>query len=160
MGLAIAASASFSQQAPAAPLLLQHPSLSATQVAFDYAGEIWTVPREGGIARRLVSGQRQNAKPIFSPDGTQIAFTGIYDGNIDVYVPEGVNVDVTGLTLFGHRRDWGNDATAHDAPTITVRAAGVFGTIDIWRVPAAMHDATRRDVIRHLEGKPPRQLPS
>jgi hypothetical protein len=33
--------------------------------------------------------------------------------------------------LFGHRRDWGNDATAPDAPTITVRAAGVFGTIDI-----------------------------
>src|SRR6201996_4101227 len=80
-------------------------------------------------------------------------------GNIDVYVPEGVNVDVTGLTLVGHRRDWGSDATAPDAPTITVRAAGVFGTIDIWRVPATMHDATRRDVIRHLEGKPP-QLPS
>ena len=38
--------------------------------------------------------------------------------------------------------------------------AQVFGTIDIWRVPATMHDATRRDVIRHLEGKPPRQLPS
>jgi Domain of unknown function (DUF1707)/Cell wall-active antibiotics response 4TMS YvqF len=81
-------------------------------------------------------------------------------GNIDVYVPEGVNVDVTGLTLFGHRRDWGDDATALDAPTITVRAAGVFGTIDIWRVPATMHDATRGDVIRHLEGRPPRQLPS
>jgi Domain of unknown function (DUF1707)/Cell wall-active antibiotics response 4TMS YvqF len=81
-------------------------------------------------------------------------------GNIDVYVPEGVNVDVSGLTLSGHRRDWGNDVTAPDAPTINVRAAGVFGTIDIWRVPATMHDATRRDVIRHLEGLPPRQLPS
>jgi hypothetical protein len=79
-------------------------------------------------------------------------------GNIDVYVPEGVNVDVSGLTLFGHRRDWGNDVTAPDAPTINVPAAGVFGTIDIWRVPATMRDATRRDVIRHLEGLPPRQL--
>jgi hypothetical protein len=82
-------------------------------------------------------------------------------GNIDVYAPAGVNVDVSGLTLFGHRRDWGNDVTAPDAPTINVQAAGVFGTIDIWRVPATMHDATRRDAIRHLEGKPPpRQLPS
>jgi Cell wall-active antibiotics response 4TMS YvqF len=72
-------------------------------------------------------------------------------GNIDVYIPEGVNVDVTGVTLSGHRRDWGNDVTVPNAPTITVRAAGVFGTIDIWRVPATMHDATHRDVIRYLE---------
>jgi len=40
-----------------APLLLQHPSLSATQIAFDYGGEIWTVPRVGGRALRLVTGE-------------------------------------------------------------------------------------------------------
>jgi tricorn protease len=68
------------------PLLLQHPSLSATQIAFDYAGEIWTVSRGGGEAERLVSGQLRNSRPVFSPDGSQIAFTGIYDGNADVYV--------------------------------------------------------------------------
>jgi hypothetical protein len=28
-------------------------------------------------------------------------------GNIDVYVPEGVNVDVSGLTVFGHLRERG-----------------------------------------------------
>jgi Domain of unknown function (DUF1707)/Cell wall-active antibiotics response 4TMS YvqF len=37
-------------------------------------------------------------------------------GNIDVYVPAGVTVDVSGLTLFGHRRDWGNDVTAPRRP--------------------------------------------
>jgi tricorn protease len=68
------------------PRLFQHPSLSATAIAFDYAGEIWIVPRAGGEARRLVTGQLRNARPIFSPDGTQVAFTGIYDGNTDVYV--------------------------------------------------------------------------
>jgi predicted membrane protein len=25
-------------------------------------------------------------------------------GNVDIYVPEGINVDVGGLTVFGHRR--------------------------------------------------------
>ena len=66
--------------------MLQHPSLSRTQIAFDYAGEIWVVGREGGDARRLVTGQLINSRPVFSPDGSQIAFTGVYDYNADVYV--------------------------------------------------------------------------
>lgn len=94
------ASVSFAQQEPppAAPLLLQHPSLSATQVAFDYAGEIWTVPRDGGHASRLVTGQGQLTGPIFSPDGTRVAFTGRYDGNTDVYVVSAGGGEPTRLT--------------------------------------------------------------
>lgn len=72
--------------ASAAPLLLQHPSLSADRIAFDYAGQIFTVARSGGQAQVLVAGQDANSRPIFSPDGRWIAFTGKYDGNTDVYV--------------------------------------------------------------------------
>jgi tricorn protease len=72
--------------APDAPRLLQRPTLSRTHIAFEYAGEIWTVPRDGGAAQRLITGQLVNARPVYSPDGTQIAFTGVYDGNADVYV--------------------------------------------------------------------------
>ncbi len=68
------------------PRLLQHPSLSTTQIAFDYAGAIWVVPRGGGAAHVLVTGQGDNSRPVFSPDGSMIAFTGRYDGNRDVYV--------------------------------------------------------------------------
>jgi tricorn protease len=75
-----------SAQAAAPPLLLQHPSLSHDTIAFDFANEIWTVSREGGVARRLVTGQGLNTRPVFSPDGALIAFTGIYDENQDVYV--------------------------------------------------------------------------
>jgi len=67
------------------PLLLQKPSLSKTHIAFVYAGDLWTVAREGGTARRLTSGQGIETNPVFSPDGSTIAFTGDYDGNIDVY---------------------------------------------------------------------------
>src|SRR6266567_6025813 len=67
------------------PLLLQKPSLSLTQIAFVYAGDLWTVPREGGDARRLTSGAGIETNPVFSPDGATIAFNGEYDGNIDVY---------------------------------------------------------------------------
>jgi tricorn protease len=66
-------------------LLLQKPTLSRTLIAFVYAGDLWTVPREGGDAQRLTSGAGTETNPIFSPDGSTIAFTGEYDGNVDVY---------------------------------------------------------------------------
>ena len=72
--------------AAAPPLLLQHPTLSRDAIAFEFAGEIWTVARDGGVARRLVAGQGRNGQPVFSPDGSLIAFTGTYDQNADVYV--------------------------------------------------------------------------
>jgi tricorn protease len=67
------------------PLLLQKPTLSRTQIAFSYAGDLWIVNREGGEARRLTTGSGVETDPIFSPDGGTIAFTGEYDGNVDVY---------------------------------------------------------------------------
>ncbi len=68
------------------PLLLQKPTVSGTQVAFVYAGDLWIVGREGGDAKRLTTGIGLETDPIFSPDGALIAFTGEYDGNLDVYV--------------------------------------------------------------------------
>lgn len=68
------------------PYLFQNPTLSRTQIAFEWGGDIWTVPRGGGNARRLVTGLNLEGAPYFSPDGSQIAFSGNYDGNVDVYV--------------------------------------------------------------------------
>ena len=59
-------------------------------------------------------------------------------GNVDVYVPEGIAVDVSGVTVFGHRREWGRDATRHDAPVLRVRVVALFGTVDVWRVPSEL----------------------
>jgi tricorn protease len=67
-------------------LLLRKPTVSRTEVAFSYAGDIWIASRDGGEARRLTTGVGIETDPLFSPDGTQIAFTGEYDGNQDVYV--------------------------------------------------------------------------
>src|SRR5438132_2052665 len=67
------------------PLLLQHPTLNDSQVVFVLGGDLWSAPRNGGDARRLTStGRARN--PIFSPDGSQVAFTSEEDGNYDVYV--------------------------------------------------------------------------
>src|SRR5882762_9554328 len=66
--------------------LLRTPTVSATQIAFAYANNIWTVPRAGGSARRVTSFQGQTISPHFSPDGKWLAFSGEYAGNLDVYV--------------------------------------------------------------------------
>jgi tricorn protease len=68
------------------PLLLRHPTISATQIVFVYAGDLWSVARTGGVAQRLTSGIGRSGAPVFSPDGSEIAFTGEYDGNFSVYV--------------------------------------------------------------------------
>jgi uncharacterized protein DUF1707/cell wall-active antibiotic response 4TMS protein YvqF len=80
-------------------------------------------------------------------------------GNVDVYVPEGVNVDVGGLTVFGHRRDWGRDAGQPDAPSIHVRLFGFAGTIDVWRVPRDLRGSSYREILRTLNNRR-RRLPS
>lgn len=66
-------------------LLLRNPALSKSQIVFTYAGDLWSVSREGGEARRLTTSPGTETSAVFSPDGTTIAFTGEYDGNVDVF---------------------------------------------------------------------------
>ena len=69
-----------------APRLLRQPALSATQICFSFAGDIWLVPRAGGSAHRLTADPGNETGCSFSPDGTRIAYTGTRNGNTDVYV--------------------------------------------------------------------------
>ncbi len=86
--LALPVPSAWAQSPPASadpPLLLRQPAISATQVVFLYANDLWIVPRGGGEAKRLTSAVGEETNPAFSPDGRTIAFTGAYDGNYDVY---------------------------------------------------------------------------
>lgn len=66
--------------------LMRQPAVSATQIAFVYAGDIWIVPKTGGLAHRLSTPPGEESFPRFSPDGALLAFTANYDGNEDIYV--------------------------------------------------------------------------
>ncbi len=69
-----------------APALFRRPALSARQVAFSFGGDLWVASRSGGQARRLTSDVGVETDPVFSPDGSLLAFTAQYEGDIDVYV--------------------------------------------------------------------------
>ncbi|MCX6567594.1 MAG: protease, partial [Candidatus Aminicenantes bacterium] len=67
--------------------VLRFPAVSADQIVFSYAGDLFTVPLAGGVARKLTSYyEGYEAFARFSPDGKSIAFTGEYDGNREVYL--------------------------------------------------------------------------
>ncbi len=85
LAFALVSVVSFAQSA-SNYLLLRKPTLSKTQIAFVYAGDVWVVPREGGEARRLTAGIGTASDPYFSPDGSMIAYDASVDGNRDVYV--------------------------------------------------------------------------
>ena len=69
------------QEPPAVPArldarMMRQPGVSATQIAFVYAGDIWVVDKAGGVAVRLSSPKWEESFPRFSPDGSLLAFTG------------------------------------------------------------------------------------
>jgi tricorn protease len=73
--------------------------VNRTHVVFVYGGYLWSVPREGGDARQLTTGGHEGL-PIFSPDGKWIAFTGQYDGNVDVFIMPAEGGEPRRLTYY------------------------------------------------------------
>ena len=81
--------------------MMRYPDVSATQIAFVYAGDIWLAPKTGGLAERLSSPKGEESFPRFSPDGSLLAFSGNYDGNMDIYVVPSVGGLPKRLTYHG-----------------------------------------------------------
>jgi tricorn protease len=66
--------------------LLRFPTIYDDQILFTYAGDLYTVADTGGIGRKLTSAIGFEMFARYSPDGKQIAFTGQYDGNTEVFL--------------------------------------------------------------------------
>jgi tricorn protease len=118
--------------------LLRTPTVSATQIAFAYANNIWVVERAGGMARRVTSFQGQTANPHFSPDGKWIAFSAEYGGNTDVYVVPAEGGEPKRLTWHP-----GNDQAqgwTHDGKAVLFTSGRATwapsGAPRFWTVPA------------------------
>jgi tricorn protease len=100
--------------ASAETLLLGDPAISEDRIAFTYAGDIWLADRDGTNPRRLTSGQASETNPVFSPDGSQIAFNAAYENNLDVYIVDADGGQPKRLTYHpsaDHVRGWTPDGS-------------------------------------------------
>ena len=97
----------------------------------------WRVPRVATLA--VVFGDADlDLRTAEIEDSAVTISAFVLFGNADFYVPEGVEVDVGGLTLFGHRREHGEEvAPTPETPLIRIHVYSLFGTSDVWHVPAA-----------------------
>ncbi len=93
--------------------LLRFPAIHGNQILFTYAGDLWLASAEGGNASRLTSDEGLEFFAEFSPDGSQIAFTGQYDGDEQVYVMPTTGGAPQQLTFYPARGPlpdrWGYD---------------------------------------------------
>lgn len=115
------------------------PSLcpSTNEVAFVSGGDIWTVPLTGGDARLLISNPANDTRPLFSPDGKQLAFISNRTGNDDIFVLTISTGDVRRITY-----DDGNDhldAWSRDGKYLYFSSAtdDINAMNDVFRVSAA-----------------------
>lgn len=78
--------------------VLRYPNSSDTQITFTHAGDVYVVPIDGGLARKVTNSKGLEMYPRFSPDGNTIAFTGEYDGNREIYTMPSVGGNPERLT--------------------------------------------------------------
>lgn len=91
-------------------------------------------------------------------DVVTVVAIGIF-GTLDVYVPEGVEVDLHGFALGGHKRANGNDPPPlPGTPLVRVFAVSIFAGLDVWRVPIQWTRKTFREVIRGIRSGAHKEL--
>jgi tricorn protease len=98
--LALLFAAALSTAPAPAAVTLSEPSLSpdASEVVFVSSGDLWIAPANGGDAHLLVAHAANETRPLWSPDGTRIAFVSDRTGNGDVYVLDLRSANLTRLT--------------------------------------------------------------
>lgn len=117
---------------------LTQPALCPTrpEIAFVSGGDIWVAPAKGGEAHLLVSHPADESRPVYSPDGSRLAFVSTRTGNGDIYVLTFATGELKRLTFDDHMEQL--DAWSRDGKWIyfSTGAYDVGGKNDLYRVSA------------------------
>jgi tricorn protease len=79
----------------------RYPTIHENTVVFVCEDDLWTVPVNGGIPRRLTSNLGEVTRPFLSPDGKQLAFVGLEEGQPEIYVMPALGGRARRLTYLG-----------------------------------------------------------
>jgi tricorn protease len=138
---------------------LSTPALSpdGKELAFASGGDLWTVPAAGGEAHLLVTDPADESRPLYSPDGTRIAFVSTRTGAGDIYVLTLATNDLQRITYSDAPDNL--DAWSRDGKWLyfTSAANDVAGQGDIFRVPATGGtplEVSRERYINEFESAP------
>ncbi|RKU28572.1 peptidase, partial [Candidatus Poribacteria bacterium] len=77
------------------------PTICQNTIVFVCEDDLWTVPVEGGVARRLTSNLGAAGSPRLSPDGEHLAFAGREEGPSEVYIMPALGGEAKRLTYQG-----------------------------------------------------------
>ncbi len=131
----LACAAAISASAADAPLWLRNTAISpdGKTVAFTYKGDIYTVPVTGGTARQITSDPAYDSYPMWSPDGTMLAFASNRMGANDIYVVSSRGGTARRITTHSGNeipRAWSGDTavvfSADIAPSVADLTAPFF----------------------------------
>jgi len=91
-------------------------------------------------------------------DALTIVALGLFAA-VDVYVPEGIEADIGGVIVFGHRNAHGNDVPpVPGSPLVRFNVFGLFAGVDLWRVPLAWGRRAFGEVIKGIRRGEHREL--
>ncbi len=118
------------------------PSPDGSEVVFVAGGDLWTVAAVGGAARLLVAHPATESRPLWSPDGTRVAFVSTRTGGGDLYVLELSSGRVARRTFDEGREQL--DSWSRDGKWLyfSTSSGDISGMQDVWRVPAVGGQAT------------------
>ena len=104
------------------------------EIAFVSGGDIWTVSSNGGEARLLVSNPSMETRPLYSPDGKQLAFHSTRSGNGDIYILDIASGKLTRLTYDDANDEINNWSADGKYIYFTSTGKDIAGMRDVYRI--------------------------
>jgi Domain of unknown function (DUF1707) len=108
----------------------------------------WRVPRRSFVLSLLGGADLDLRHAELDADVVTI-WSFAFLGGVDVFVPEGVEVDAGGFALLGGVDEHGAEAPPRPgSPLVRIRSLALLGGADVWRVPPAAKELSQGGTAR------------